>query len=105
MEARIDGRRLTFRLAGINNQNFLMRDEETGSYWQQISGAAISGPTGRQLTLVHSDELTFALWRNENPQGTMCAPSMNSLPDTRRKDWEERCAKRELWSTPPQHRP
>jgi len=57
----IDGQRLTFRLAGINNQNFLMRDEETGTYWQQISGAAISGPLkGRQLTLVHSDELTLA---------------------------------------------
>ena len=36
----IDGLRLTFHLAGINNQNFVMRDEETGTYWQQISGAA-----------------------------------------------------------------
>jgi len=38
----IDGLRLTFHLAGINNQNFLMRDEETGTYWQQISGYGIS---------------------------------------------------------------
>jgi hypothetical protein len=27
----VDGITLTFRLAGINNQNFIMRDEETGS--------------------------------------------------------------------------
>ena len=33
----VAGRRLTLHLAGINNQNFLMRDEETGTYWQQIS--------------------------------------------------------------------
>jgi len=34
----VDGLKLTFHLAGINSQNFLMRDEETGTYWQQISG-------------------------------------------------------------------
>ena len=66
----LDGKRLTFRLAGINNQNFLMRDEQTGSYWQQITGAAISGPLrGRKLTLVRSDELSFALFRDESPAG------------------------------------
>ena len=43
----LDGRVLTFRLAGINNQNFIMRDEQTGSYWQQVSGKAISGPKGK----------------------------------------------------------
>ena len=34
------GRALRFRLIGINNQNFVMEDEETGSWWQQITGAA-----------------------------------------------------------------
>jgi hypothetical protein len=64
----IAGLRLTFHLAGINNQNFIMRDEETGTYWQQISGAAISGPLkGRHLTLVLSDELTLATWKLEQP--------------------------------------
>ena len=68
----VDGKVLTFRLAGINNQNFLMRDEETGSYWQQISGKAISGPLkGKQLELIHSDELTFTQWKAEHPEGTL----------------------------------
>jgi len=68
----IDGLRLTFHLAGINNQNFVMRDEETGTYWQQISGAAIAGPLkGGQLALVHSDELTLATWKSEEPRGTV----------------------------------
>ena len=71
-ERSINGQPLTFHLAGINNQNFLMRDEETGSFWQQISGKAISGPlAGRQLELSHSDELTFGLWKQENPRGTV----------------------------------
>jgi hypothetical protein len=60
----VNGITLTFHLAGINNQNFLMRDEETGTYWQQISGAAVSGPLrGSQLPLIHSDELTLGLWK------------------------------------------
>ena len=68
----IDGLKLTFHLSGINNQNFLMRDEETGTYWQQINGAAVSGPlAGRILKLIPSDELTFALWKTEQPHGTV----------------------------------
>jgi hypothetical protein len=73
---RVDGKTLSFRLAGINNQNFIMRDEQTGSYWQQVSGVAISGPMkGRHLELVRVDELTFDLWRKESPQGTILAPT------------------------------
>jgi Protein of unknown function (DUF3179) len=81
----IDGLRLTFHLAGINNQNFLMKDEQTGTYWQQITGAAISGPlAGRRLTLVASDELTFAMWRAEEPY----------VSEYAKKDWEVRMKKR-----------
>lgn len=90
----IDGRPLTFRLAGINNQNFLMRDEETGSYWQQISGKAVAGPyLGRQLELVHSDELTFALWRTENPEGTVLQPVAEFVSEYEEKDWEAQIGK------------
>ena len=45
----IAGRELHFRLAGINNQNFLMRDDETGTWWQQVSGKALSGPLKGQV--------------------------------------------------------
>jgi len=90
----VDGQPLTFRLAGINNQNFLMRDEETGSFWQQISGKAISGPyRGRQLELVHSDELTFALWREENARGTVLRPVNDFAAKYEAKNWEERMRK------------
>ena len=87
----ISGQRLTFHLAGINNQNFLMRDEETGTYWQQISGAAISGPLkGSQLTLVLSDELTFAAWKSEAPSGTVLDDVPQFANGYAHKDWDVR---------------
>ena len=87
----IDGLRLTFHLAGINNQNFLMRDEETGTYWQQISGNAISGPlAGRHLTLILSDELNFATWRAEQPQGTVLQDVTVFASAYSKKDWDVR---------------
>jgi hypothetical protein len=71
----VNGRALHFYLAGINNQNFLMRDEETGTWWQQITGKAIYGPLqGAALELVLSDELTFGEWRVEFPSGQVLAP-------------------------------
>ena len=85
----VDGLRLTFHLAGINNQNFLMRDEETGSFWQQISGVAVSGPLqGRRLGLIHSDELTFAMWKAEEPQGTVLKDVPKYASRYEAKDWD-----------------
>ena len=71
----MNGRALHFYLAGINNQNFLMRDKETGSWWQQITGKAIYGPLrGAALELILSDELSFGEWRSEFPSGQVLAP-------------------------------
>ena len=85
----VAGLRLTFHLAGINNQNFLMRDEETGSYWQQISGLAVSGPLkGQRLTLVESDELLFATWKAEEPAGTVLKDVPAFAGDYAPKDWD-----------------
>ena len=83
-----------FHLAGINNQNFLMRDEETGSYWQQITGTAIAGPMkGRQLTLMRQDELTFGLWKKEQPNGTVLAPLPRYAGKYEKATWESEIAK------------
>ncbi len=87
----VNGLRLTFHLAGINNQNFLMRDDETGTYWQQISGKAISGPLkGKQLTLVESDELVFGTWKAEEPRGTVLKDVPAEAAFYVKKDWDVR---------------
>jgi hypothetical protein len=89
----VNGRVLHFYLAGINNQNFLMRDRETGSWWQQITGKALYGPLqGAALQLVLSDELTFGEWKSEVSDGKVLAEVKK---DTKEYDsnWEPEVAK------------
>jgi Protein of unknown function (DUF3179) len=93
-ESEVDGKRLTFHLAGINNQNFIMRDEETGTWWQQVSGEAIHGPLkGKRLTQVYNDELTFALWKRERGQGRVLKPDERVKQNYEAANWEEAYAK------------
>ena len=85
---------LHFRLAGINNGNALLRDEETSSIWQQSTGEAIFGPLkGKQLQLVRSNELSFALWRKEQPQGLVLKPNSLYAAEYDPKDWEKHVEK------------
>ena len=92
-ETTVDGRVLHFRLAGINNQNFIMRDDETGTWWQQVTGLALHGPLkGRQLKAVFHDELSFAIWKREQPQGRVLKPDerIAALNRYEAADWEMR---------------
>ena len=89
----MNGKVLNFYLAGINNQNFLMRDRETGSWWQQITGKAIYGPLkGAMLELVLSDELTFGEWKSEVSGGTVLAPVQKYVKEYD-PNWEPEVAK------------
>jgi hypothetical protein len=89
----VSGRALHFYLAGINNQNFLMRDKETGTWWQQITGKAIYGPLkGASLELVPYDELTFGEWKSEVSDGQV----LSEVPKYAKKyesNWEPDVAK------------
>ena len=92
-ESEVDGKKLTFHLAGINNQNFIMRDEETGTWWQQVSGEAIHGPLkGKKLTQVYNDELSFALWKRERARGRVLKPDERLKQNYEAADWEEQYA-------------
>lgn len=90
----MDGRKLSFHLAGINNQNFLMQDDQTGSWWQQVTGEALHGPLkGRRLELVFHDEISFADWKREHPRGRVLKPD-DSAPWRRfSENWEEETAR------------
>jgi uncharacterized protein DUF3179 len=95
-EAELDGRLLHFFLSGINNQNFIMQDRETGSWWQQVSGKAIQGPMkGKQLKLVDHDELTFATWRAEARNGRVLRPDekIKAANHYASADWESEIGK------------
>jgi hypothetical protein len=95
-ESVVNGQQLKFRLAGINNQNFIMRDEETGSWWQQVSGEAIQGSLkGQKLENVWLDELSFGIWKRENPNGRVLRPNEKILQANKYEsaDWESEVAK------------
>jgi hypothetical protein len=95
-ETTVNGRQLHFHLAGINNQNFIMRDEETGSWWQQVTGEAIQGPLkGQRLRPVYHDELTFAIWKREKPGGRVLRPDEQLAQAGKYypANWEERLTK------------
>lgn len=83
-----------FHLAGINNQNFIMQDDETGSWWQQITGEAIFGSSkGQRLNLVSHDELSFSVWKQEHPDGRVLLPDDTKPWKQFSEDWEEHTAK------------
>jgi hypothetical protein len=89
----VDGRVLHFHLAGINNQNFIMSDEETGSWWQQITGECVLGPLkGRRLKLSDFDELTFAEWKREGAGGRVLRPDprIAAAGQYETSDWEQK---------------
>ena len=92
-KSRLDGRTLRFHLAGINNQNFIMRDEETGSWWQQVTGCAFLGPLkGRCLQPIAWDEVTFAVFRAEHPGAVVLLPAAGAKDDYASADWEKEIA-------------
>jgi len=70
-----------------------MKDEETGSWWQQVTGEAIFGPLkGKQLKSVFLDELTFGIWKREQPQGRILSPDekIAAKGEYAPPDWEDR---------------
>lgn len=73
-----------------------MRDEETGSWWQQVTGEAIFGPLkGQHLRAVFHDEVTFGLWKREKPQGRVLRPdeAIARAGEYAPADWEARMSK------------
>jgi len=92
----VEGYPLTFHLHGINNQNFLMRDRETGTWWQQVTGEAVVGRLrGRRLQPIEFEEVTFAVWKREHPEGRVMRPEPRHVEDDSYagSDWEEHVAK------------
>ena len=91
----VDGRILHFHLAGINNQNFIMQDIETGSWWQQVSGIAIQGPLkGKQLEPQAWDEVSFSHWKQEYPRSLVLRGTGKYQSEYAPADWDTRILKR-----------
>lgn len=73
-----------------------MCDDETGTWWQQVTGKALHGPLqGRQLKPVFHDELSFAIWKREKPDGRVLKPDerIAGLGNRYEADWEPQVAR------------
>lgn len=80
-----------------------MEDEQTGSWWQQITGAAMFGPlAGTRLELVFHDELTFGTLRKEVTSARVLRPEPHIAAAGKYAgaDWEARTALRPVGHKP-----
>lgn len=68
-DRRLDGRTLTFgNTSALYENDLVMFDRETNSYWWQVAGRAIVGElSGEGLTPLPSSTTTWADWRARHP--------------------------------------
>jgi len=82
----VRGQVLSFRLVGLNNQNFIMADDQTGTWWQQVTGEALQGPLkGERLERMPFEQITYEVWQRENPASTV----LESRPEFAEAYWPE----------------
>jgi hypothetical protein len=71
-----------------------MRDEETGTWWQQVTGEALHGPLkGKRLKGVIHDEISFAVFKAERPEGRVLKPDPKFAADYEDWNWEKQMKK------------
>jgi hypothetical protein len=90
-----DARRTDAGLPPVRiNSRTSSRDEQTGSWWQQVTGEAIQGPLrGRRLEGVVHDEVSFGIWKAERPGARVLKPVAARRDDYAPADWERQMKK------------
>jgi hypothetical protein len=65
----VNGRRLTFRLAGMYNGSILLFDDQTKSYWTPFTGEALEGPLkASKLKQMELIQCRWKQWSQIHPQ-------------------------------------
>jgi Protein of unknown function (DUF3179) len=76
----VDGRKLTFTVPGLRGGNLVLKDDQTGTLWQQATGEAFKGPLeGKRLPLVPFQITSWGRWRGLYPN------TLAMLPDPQNK--------------------
>jgi hypothetical protein len=78
----VNGQELTFEFAGkLADNNFVMRDIETGSEWKQTTGECLTGELeGTTLDLRSGRLTTWESFRDSYPDGVVLAPPEEPTP-------------------------
>jgi hypothetical protein len=78
----VNGRLTTFRLVGMDHFNTIFEDAETGSWWRQATGEAVTGPMkGARLKEIPSDQFTLRKWIELHPDTLIMQAEAESLRD------------------------
>jgi hypothetical protein len=71
----VDGKVPTFERIGLKGSNFFMRDRETDSHWQQLTGECFEGPLqGERLARLPFLLTTWGEWRKVHPETLALVP-------------------------------
>jgi hypothetical protein len=72
-ERRVRGKTLRFGVSGLlYRSDLLMFDRDSESLWSQIGAEAVTGPRlGQRLTLIRSEMMRWADWRERHPGSTI----------------------------------
>jgi len=71
----IDNRTLQFEPVTGSGNEFLMKDQQTGTVWNRLSGKAIRGPLkGKKLQSIMAVPWKISRWQDIYEQGTVYSP-------------------------------
>jgi hypothetical protein len=71
----VDGKPATFRLVGMDQFNAMFEDEGTKSWWRQVNGEAIAGPSkGKKLEEISSEQMTLRAWLEQHMNSKIMQP-------------------------------
>jgi hypothetical protein len=71
----VDGKPESFRLVGMDHFNAMFEDASTGSWWRQVTGEAITGPSkGKILEEIPSEQMTLSAWLEQYPDSEILQP-------------------------------
>jgi hypothetical protein len=71
----VDGKSETFRLVGMDQFNAMFEDSSTKSWWRQVNGEAIAGPSkGKVLKEIPSEQMTLRAWLQQHMDSKIMQP-------------------------------
>ena len=71
----INGKYQHFRLVGMDHFNAMFEDEDTKSWWRQVTGEAIAGVSkGKKLTELSSVQMRLGAWIRDYPKTMILQP-------------------------------
>ena len=85
MAPRVDGEVYRFAEHGLYNGLFLMRDEESGTYWDHLTGEAVYGPlVGTTLEVSNLMQTTVAQVLGREPRALVALSDQGGYAPTSR---------------------